>query len=236
MTCVVAPANDASRFCFSIAVRQLPESRRLQGFEAGRHRTNKVAVSNNFPLAFPILIVAIMKNCLLSLRRIFLLFFVFFASHSFAQNGFAVSGKVTDAAGGPVEGVTVQESGTRNTAVTGKDGSFTLNASSGRATLQVSSVGYESQQVSVNNQSSLNVAQQRQNARHAKRQRKEGTKVFLSSLKQDDGVNQYPSFLLKKSVRCSFFSFAALRGNAFTQSAFRPSRGTYCGTPAAIAR
>ena len=99
-----------------------------------------------------------MNNCLLLLRRIFPLFFLLSAFYSFSQNSFRVTGRVTDNNGQPVEGVTVQESGTKNTAVTGKDGSFIINASSGNAALQISSVGFDSQQVQVNNQSSLTVS------------------------------------------------------------------------------
>lgn len=99
-----------------------------------------------------------MKTRLLSLRRAFLLFFLFCTFFSLAQDGFRVTGKITDNSGQPVEGVTVQENGTKNAAVTSKDGSFTLNASSGRATLAVSSVGFESQQVAVKNQPQLTIA------------------------------------------------------------------------------
>lgn len=100
-----------------------------------------------------------MKNSLrLSPKAILLSFLLLVTVCSFSQNRFPVKGKVTDAAGQPVEGVTVQESGTKNAAVTAKDGSFTINASSGRATLQISSVGFENQQIQVNNQSSLTVS------------------------------------------------------------------------------
>src|SRR5205085_2647882 len=91
-------------------------------------------------------------------RTCFLAFLLSTAFFSYAQNSFPVSGKVTDNNGQPVEGVTVQERGTKITAVTKSDGSFTINASSGRATLVLSSVGYESQEVAVNNQSQLPVS------------------------------------------------------------------------------
>lgn len=100
-----------------------------------------------------------MKKLLrLSPGAILLSFLLLITLCSFSQNRFPVTGKVTDNNGQPVEGVTVQESGTKNVAITAKDGTFTLNASSGRATLQLSSVGFESQQVQVNNQSSLTVS------------------------------------------------------------------------------
>lgn len=100
-----------------------------------------------------------MKNDLLSPQRGLLLSLLLsLALFSFSQNRFPVTGKITDAAGQPVEGVSVQESGTKNTAVTKSDGTFTINTASGRATLLLSSVGYENQQVAVNNQSQLTLS------------------------------------------------------------------------------
>lgn len=100
-----------------------------------------------------------MKNDLLSRQRGLLLSLLLFLSlFSFSQNRFPVTGRVTDNNGQPVEGATVQESGTKNTAVTKSDGTFTINTASGRATLLLSSVGYENQQVAVNNQSQLAVS------------------------------------------------------------------------------
>jgi len=100
-----------------------------------------------------------MKNCIVSLQRTFVFLFLLFATtFTFAQNKFPVTGRVTDNNGQPVEGVTVQESGTKNIAVTKKDGSFSINTASGSATLQLSSVGFEGQQLPVNNQSQVSVS------------------------------------------------------------------------------
>src|SRR4051812_31962227 len=98
------------------------------------------------------------KNVTFS-RKVFSLSLLLFTSLlSFAQTRFPVTGRITDNTGAPVENATVQESGTRNIALTKKDGSFSINASSGTATLLISSVGFESQQVPLSNQSQVAVS------------------------------------------------------------------------------
>lgn len=77
---------------------------------------------------------------------------------SFAQNKFTVTGKVTDQNGQPLEGVTVQESGTKNIVLTINDGTFRIATASGKALLVLSSVGYEPQTLTVNNQSTVGAA------------------------------------------------------------------------------
>ncbi|WP_317196727.1 SusC/RagA family TonB-linked outer membrane protein [Hymenobacter piscis] len=68
----------------------------------------------------------------------------------------AVSGRVTDATGSGLPGVTVLEQGTSNGTSTNADGSFTLNVQPG-ATLVVSSIGFETQNVAVGDRSSVAV-------------------------------------------------------------------------------
>ncbi len=90
-----------------------------------------------------------MKNiftCMLSL------FSVFF---SFAQLN--VSGVITDSSGSPVAGVNVIEKGTTNGVISNFDGKFIISVN-GNSTLVFSYVGYDSQEVPVNNQSIINVA------------------------------------------------------------------------------
>ncbi|TGD79822.1 TonB-dependent receptor [Hymenobacter wooponensis] len=65
---------------------------------------------------------------------------------AFAQ-GQALSGQVLDSAGKPVIGATVVEKGTNNGTATGNDGRFTLRTRSANPRLQVSSIGYASQEV-----------------------------------------------------------------------------------------
>ena len=67
-----------------------------------------------------------------------------------------VSGKVTDFKdGSPVLGATVQPKGSQNGTSTGADGSFSLSVGTNVTTLVVTSVGFERQEVSVNNASAI---------------------------------------------------------------------------------
>lgn len=65
-----------------------------------------------------------------------------------AQRG-RVAGRVTTAAGEPVEGVTIALKGTTYGATTGTDGSFRFSVPAGSYQLVVSSVGYASQELAV---------------------------------------------------------------------------------------
>lgn len=77
---------------------------------------------------------------------------------SFAQNNFPVTGKVTDNNGKPIEGVSVQVKGTSITAITKVDGSFSINAPSGKSVLEFSSVGFTSQEVPIDNKGQVNLS------------------------------------------------------------------------------
>ncbi len=98
-----------------------------------------------------------MKKKLLvnKLLLLLVLTFTFFAAT--AQN-FTVNGKVTDASGKPLEGASVSEKGTKNSALTTPAGTFQLNASSAKAKLVISFVGHEEMEIAVNNQTQLIVA------------------------------------------------------------------------------
>ncbi|AHJ98731.1 SusC/RagA family TonB-linked outer membrane protein [Hymenobacter swuensis] len=65
-----------------------------------------------------------------------------------------VSGRVTDAAGTGLPGVTVLERGTSNGTSTGTDGSFTLSVQPG-ATLVLSSIGFDTQNLVVGDRTSV---------------------------------------------------------------------------------
>ena len=69
---------------------------------------------------------------------------------------FRVTGKVTDDANKPLEGVTVQVKGTRSLALTKRDGTFSIIAPSGNATLVFSSVGFREEEVPINGSAELN--------------------------------------------------------------------------------
>ena len=79
------------------------------------------------------------------------------SAFSFAQN--TVSGTVKDASGGTLPGVNVIEKGTSNGASTDFDGNFTITVAND-ATLVVSYVGFETQEIAVDGQSTVNVTMQ----------------------------------------------------------------------------
>lgn len=92
---------------------------------------------------------AFFRNCML-------LFFLI-SSFSVEAQRFSVSGKITDDSSKVLEGATVLEKGTKNSASTRQDGSFQLSVSSGKARLQISYVGYESLEIAVDNKSQLSL-------------------------------------------------------------------------------
>jgi TonB-dependent starch-binding outer membrane protein SusC len=85
---------------------------------------------------------------------LYLLFF--FTSGAWAQSH-VITGKVTDETGTSLSGVTVQLKGGTSGTSTDASGNFTLNAPNGNGTLVVSFVGYNTQEVPINNQGTVNV-------------------------------------------------------------------------------
>lgn len=67
-----------------------------------------------------------------------------------------VKGVVTDEKGTPLTGVSVRVKGTNNGTLTGNDGSYSLIVPD-NAVLQISYIGYETQEIAVNGQTTLNV-------------------------------------------------------------------------------
>lgn len=92
-----------------------------------------------------------MKNKRLYLT---LLFFCGILTLMMAQS--KVTGKISDAKGDALIGASVVEKGTTNGVVTDIDGNFSLTVKSGAA-ISVSMVGYESQDIPVGSQSTINV-------------------------------------------------------------------------------
>ncbi len=84
---------------------------------------------------------------------IFLMLTLFSIHLSNAQQ---VTGTVTDTSGIPIAGVNVVESGTTNGVVTDFDGVYRINVI-GSATLVFSYVGFNSQEVAINNRTTINV-------------------------------------------------------------------------------
>jgi TonB-linked SusC/RagA family outer membrane protein len=91
----------------------------------------------------------IQKNCIL------LLFLI--SSFSITAQSLLVSGKVTDDSSKVLEGATVLEKGTKNSAITREDGTFQINVSSGKAKLAISYIGHEPSEVAVDNKTQLSV-------------------------------------------------------------------------------
>ncbi|WP_242922109.1 SusC/RagA family TonB-linked outer membrane protein [Pontibacter liquoris] len=91
--------------------------------------------------------------------RYFLVFPLFFASvvMALAQGNISVQGKVTDESGMALPGVTVLLKGTPTAAPTGADGAYIINVPDGSGTLIFSFIGYQSQEVPINNRSTINV-------------------------------------------------------------------------------
>ena len=91
-----------------------------------------------------------------NLQPVFLMLIVAFLgwSSAFAQN--EIKGTVTDASNQPLSGVSVLVKGTKNGTSTDTQGRFVINAA-GNATLVLTSVGFDSKEVSVNNQAILTI-------------------------------------------------------------------------------
>lgn len=80
------------------------------------------------------------------------------SASGYTQGGFTVNGKVTDKAGNGVPGVSVTEKGSSKATVTNENGEFSISVASGSATLIFSSVGYNTLEQAVGNQSNLSVS------------------------------------------------------------------------------
>src|SRR6185503_14599703 len=89
-----------------------------------------------------------------------LLFTVFFfiLDTSYGQDK-TVTGKVTDSKDGtPVAGATVTAKGTRTATSTSNDGSFRITVTSSVTTLVITSIGYETQEVSISGVSTVEIS------------------------------------------------------------------------------
>lgn len=71
-----------------------------------------------------------------------------------------VRGKITDAKGTPLIGVTVRVKGTATGATTGPDGTFAVNLPEGKDTLQISYLGYVPQEIAVAGRANIDVVLQ----------------------------------------------------------------------------
>ncbi len=87
-------------------------------------------------------------------RHYLLAFLLFFSAVASAQS---ISGKVIEASGQPLPGVNVVERGTTNGTSTAANGEFRLTTAGASPVLVFSFVGYGSQEIEVNNRSTLNI-------------------------------------------------------------------------------
>jgi TonB-dependent starch-binding outer membrane protein SusC len=84
--------------------------------------------------------------------------FVFVLQSVYAQDKL-ISGKIIDSKdGSPVAGATVQAKGTKTGTSTKADGSFSLNLAPSVTMLVISSVGYETQEITIGGKSAIDVA------------------------------------------------------------------------------
>ena len=95
-----------------------------------------------------------MRILKLILASIFCLFLSFNLT---AQNATQVTGIVTDVDGQPLPGVTVVEKGTSNGTITNIDGNYELKVYSNDPILTFSFIGYENQDVAINNRNVIDV-------------------------------------------------------------------------------
>ena len=95
-------------------------------------------------------------NGLLSSIRIFMILMLWCCSSNITAQTREISGSVTDSAGEPLIGVSIVVKGTTIGTTTDLDGRFSLSTSMG-STLQVSYVGYTSQEVKVTSTSPLRI-------------------------------------------------------------------------------
>src|SRR4051812_26441248 len=99
-----------------------------------------------------------MKSSSLLIRSIPIVSLILLSSLISSAQNFPVAGKVTAASGEPLAGVTIQVKNGKGSATTKADGTFEINAPGSNAVLIFTYVGYEEQQVSVNNRGQITVS------------------------------------------------------------------------------
>src|SRR6187431_37601 len=91
-------------------------------------------------------------------RATILLLFFSISFFSFSQDNFKVSGKVADETGKPVSGATVTVKGTTIATATTTEGTFALNAPSGKSILVITSIGFAELEVPINDRTEITIA------------------------------------------------------------------------------
>src|ERR1700726_169624 len=82
---------------------------------------------------------------------------VLFTLTAFSQTK-TITGKVLDDKGAPVQGATITVRGTKAGASTGADGVYHITVPSTAKTLVVSSIGFTQQEISIGDQTSIDVS------------------------------------------------------------------------------
>lgn len=138
----------------------------------------------------------------LQLKKGFLILILLLAtSFAFAQQKMTITGKVTGDNNAPLAGVSVTVKGTSNGTITNSEGSFTIQANRG-ATLVVSYVGYESQEVVANKAKLPNIQLVQSSSTLGEvvligygSQRKKDVTGAISTIKMEDAqIPSVPSF------------------------------------------
>jgi TonB-linked SusC/RagA family outer membrane protein len=97
------------------------------------------------------------KNSYCLWKTALLAAFMFLSVFSAIAQQITVSGKVTGENGNPINGASVQVKGTGNGTNTDENGNFKLSSVSSNAILVISSINYGTQEVRVNNKTTINV-------------------------------------------------------------------------------
>ena len=71
-----------------------------------------------------------------------------------------IKGKVTDQSGTPLIGVTIRVKGTAVGGTTGADGTFSINVPEGKDSLQISYLGYQSQEIAIAGRATIDIVMQ----------------------------------------------------------------------------
>jgi hypothetical protein len=95
------------------------------------------------------------KSFYVSVKVFTTLLFLFFCGQIFAQ-GKAISGKVTDSVGNPLQFVSIIEKGTSNGTSTNAEGYYQISVKS-NATLVFSSISHGTSEVNVNGKKEINI-------------------------------------------------------------------------------
>ncbi|MCV9927093.1 SusC/RagA family TonB-linked outer membrane protein [Flavobacterium sp. LS1R49] len=89
---------------------------------------------------------------------VFLFFLNFLLSNTMSAQSTVIEGKITDGAGLSLPGVNILEKGTKNGTSTDFEGSFKINVSSDKATLVLSYLGFQTQQINLAGRKKINVS------------------------------------------------------------------------------